>query len=121
MYMTKQEWLDKVKVNSNILRDFVGRYHPVNLRPRKDNESLPTDITAPNAEQACEVVRNQIRKESFDRPDIQFNVALKNEDTDALSSLLSQTWFGVPESTNCWSIPGFSIAVDLLDDPIEEI
>lgn len=118
--MTRQEWLDKVNTNSNILRDFIGAYHPINLRPYANDECISKDITAPNAERACEVIRNQIRKESFDRPDIQFNIALKNEDTDTLSKLLSQTWFGVPESTNCWSIPGFSIAVDLLDDPIEE-
>lgn len=29
-------------------------------------------------------------------------------------------WFGVPESTSCWSIPGFGQAVDLLDDPPED-
>lgn len=120
--MTKQEWLDKVKKNSDILCDFVGAYHPINTRPRSSNEGISADITAPEAERACEMVRNQIRKESvFVRPEVQFNVALQNEDTDTLSSLISQTWFGVPESTNCWSIPGFSIAVDLLDDPIEEI
>lgn len=27
---------------------------------------------------------------------------------------------GVPESTDCWQIEGFSIAVDLMDDPVEE-
>ena len=81
---------------------------------------MSPEITAPQAERACEIVREQIRKTSFERPDVQFNVALQNEDCDTLASLFSSTWFGVPESTSCWGIPGFSLAVDLLDDPIEE-
>lgn len=32
---------------------------------------------------------------------------------------MSETWFGVPESTLCWQIQGFKEACDLLDDPPE--
>lgn len=118
--MLKQDWIAKVKENADVLRDFVDSYHPTNLQSHFDNDVMSPEITAPQAERACEIVREQIRTTSFERPDVQFNVALKNEDTDALSSLLSAVWFGVPESTSCWGIPGFSVAVDLLDDPVEE-
>jgi len=117
--MTNPDWLAKVRANEEVLRDFISRYHPINLRPHKNDEVM-TNITAVQAERACEVVREQIRKESFERPDVQFNTALLNNDGSAIYNLLQSAWFGVPESTSCWGIPGFSIAVNLLDDPIEE-
>ena len=119
-HMTKIKWLNKVKENADILRDLIGIYHPINLPPHKDTEEIASHITAPNAERACETVRNLIRQESMERPDIQFNIALQKEDCDTISSLLSSAWFGVPESTSCWDIRGFAVACDLLDDPIEE-
>jgi len=109
-----------VRANEDVLRDLIGRYHPVNLRPHLGTDAMSPDITAPQAERACEIVRKAIAKESFICPDVQFNVALQNDDAATIASLLQSAWFGVPESTGCWSIPGFSIAVDLLDDPIEE-
>lgn len=118
--MLKKDWIAKVKANADVLKDLVGTYHPANLRPHSGNDVMSPEITAPQAERACEIVREQIRKTSFERPDVQFNTALQNEDADALHSLLSSTWFGVPESTSCWQIPGFSVAVDLLDDPVED-
>jgi hypothetical protein len=77
-------------------------------------------ITAPQAERACEMVRQQIRANSLDNPEIQFDIALTKQDTEAINDLLSSTWFGVPESTSCWGIEGFSVMCDLLDDPIEQ-
>ena len=81
---------------------------------------MSPSITAPNAERACEVVREQIRKESMNNPEIQFDIALTKQDHATISSLLSSAWFGVPESTECWKIRGFAEACDLLDDPVEE-
>ncbi len=118
--MIKENWLTQVKANEEVLRNFIARYHPINLLPNKDTDVMDKDITAPQAERACNIVRAQIRKESFERPDIQFNTALLNNDDNAIYNLLQSAWFGVPESTSCWNIPGFSIAVNLLDDPIEE-
>jgi len=80
-------------------------------------------ITAYNAEAACQNVRDMIRSnESMDRDSMlkKIETAFSTSDVDELMSLLSSTWFGVPESTCCWSIPGFKEAVDLMEDPPEE-
>ena len=82
--MIKQDWINKVKTNANILRDFISRYHPINLRSHRDGETMD-NITAPDAERACEIVREQIRRESFECPDIQFNIALLKEDSNTIS------------------------------------
>jgi hypothetical protein len=117
--MNAQDWLAKVETNKDALRNLISGYHPANLFPRSPQSKMDATITAPNAERACEIVREQIRKESFERPDIQFDIALAKQDHETISSLLSAAWFGVPESTSCWGIEGFNVAVDLLDDPVE--
>ncbi len=117
--MTKQVWMAKVEANKVELRSFICNYHPANLRARKPSDKMATSITAPQAERACEIVREQIRRESLDFPEMMFDIALAKGDSSTISSLLSSSWFGVPESTDCWRIEGFGTAVDLLDDPVE--
>ena len=118
--MEKLHWLNKVRENSKVLTKLIQNYHPQKLAPNPDKKKIDASITAPEAERACEFIRSQIRKdEIWQDPDAIFNSALSNNDVETISGLLSQTWFGVPESTGCWQIPGFSILVDLLDDPVE--
>ena len=119
--MTKKLWLGTVEANKDSLRSLIARYHPLNLERHSPRTKLGAEITAPNAERACEVIRNQIRAESksADKPEIMFDKALENQDASLICLLLSQAWFGVPESNSCWQIEGFSVAVDLLDDPVE--
>jgi hypothetical protein len=118
--MKTKEWFKIVKENKDDLYSLIRRYHPNNLKPHLDEEEVAPFITAPNAERACEVVREQIRKESFDCPEAQFNIALNKKDCETLHSLLSAAWFGVPETTACWQIRGFGVAVNLLDNPPNE-
>jgi hypothetical protein len=118
--MNREQWLNKVVENKDALRSIIARYHPINLAPRSEQDVMDHFITAPQAERACEIVREQIRKESLDNPEIQFDIALAKQDTDTISSLLSSAWFGIPESTSCWQIEGFGLMCDLLDDPIEQ-
>ena len=118
--MKLNDWLQKAKDNKDVLRGLIASYHPINLRPHAPTDKLAVDITAPQAERACEIVRDLIRKESLDCPEIQFDIALQKGDIGTIYSLLQSSWFGVPESTSCWRIPGFGIACDLLDDPVEE-
>ena len=65
-------------------------------------------------------MRNQIRKESPDDPLVAWDKAVASGDIGQIMSLLNSAWFGVPEATECWNIPGFKIAVDLLDDPPDQ-
>lgn len=132
--MTKSRWLQTVADNSDSLRQMVSDYHPSARQPAAfkheavlltDGEVVEVDatsmpITAPNAELACREVRQLIRKEEPVDPVKRWDRALSDGDIATLSSLLSGAWFGVPESTGCWNIPGFDIACDLMDDPPEE-
>jgi len=114
--MTSSRWLQKVLENAAALRELVANYHP-STRVAKPFPVGP--ITAPAAEMACENVREMIRNRETDDPLTRWDKAIVAEDVGTLISLLEGAWFGVPESTGCWNIPGFNVAVDLLDDPPE--
>jgi hypothetical protein len=132
--MTVSRWMQKLTDNAKVLRELVSHYHPSARQPRAiqresilftngdavavDVPSMP--ITAPNAEMACQNVRQEIRRKEPDDPLGRWDRAVSDSDIGTLMSLLHGAWFGVPESTECWGIPGFDVAVDLLDDPPEE-
>lgn len=127
--MTSQEWLDKAKQDETLLTQFVAEWHPRGTRVRKDYSDLDSldsfdamPITASGAEQACKAVRDSIRAKEGQQlaPEYLFKLALDKGDISELNSLLNSAWFGVPESTSCWQIPGFSEAVSLLEDPPED-
>ena len=113
--MTNQQWLAKVRDNQEVLTELIRGYHPAAHSRRR---SLP--ITAPGAEAACEVVRRKIAKEEAGDPVVQFKAAMNTGNLSEISRLLDGAWFGVPESTSCWQIPGFALAVDLMEDPPED-
>jgi hypothetical protein len=118
--MTKEQWINQARANADDLRSLVSEYHPTRVSGRK--QSHRRLITAPNAEAACRNVRSTIVEEQKAKPDPveRFDAALKIGDWAEVSGLLSDAWFGVPESTSCWRIRGFSAAVDLMDDPPED-
>lgn len=119
--MNKNDWLNKLKQNKELLHNFIRSYHPTYLRPNKEGSIMDDSITAPNAEVACELIRGIIRTDWQDMPnptDV-FDLAIQTEDTGMLENLLNSAWFGVPESTACWQIPGFKEVVDLLEDPVD--
>ncbi len=97
------------------------------LRKRSRKRSLPGDWAAgaasPGPEMACETVRVAIAEEqcSLPAPVVRFDQALAANDAEAVCGLLSAAWFGVPESTDCWSIKGFGLSCDLMDDPPESV
>ncbi len=113
--MTETEWLDSVREHYIVLRHFVGCYHPVTLTPKH------AAITADAAEAACRQVRESIKREPrSDMPVDELDNAISAKDVSGIMGLLQAAWFGVPESTSCWRIPGFREAVNLLDDPPDE-
>jgi hypothetical protein len=131
---TRSQWMQVVQDNAETLRQLVSDWHPSARRPAviqresvlfTDGDAVALDvprmvITAPEAELACQDVRQKIRQEEPDDPLTKWDRALAAEDIGAIMSLLSGAWFGIPESTECWSIPGFGLACDLMDDPPEE-
>lgn len=121
--MNKNDWLQKAKDNRPALLDLISRFHPsMNLR----GIGFPV-ITAPNAEKACEGIRKEVESKYSDDfgfnkriATTEFSRALDSQDYFLAYQILSETWFGVPETTDCWSYKGFGKTVELLDDPIEE-
>jgi len=117
--VTNEQWWQVVDLNWDNLCAIVDSYHPGYGRR---NHDFP--ITAIAAEAACEVFREEIHNEAaneLESPLRRFLKAKELRDDETLSTILSQTWFGIPDSTSCWSIPGFGKLCDLLDDPINSI
>jgi hypothetical protein len=119
--MTSAEWIEKAKQSENVLLSLLDNYHPSVLTPANPQEFNSTLFSAPGAEQACEVIRGKIREEHLGNATEQFKTALSEGDVQTCGSLLNSAWFGVPESTSCWRITGFKEAVELLEDPPDDI
>ena len=132
--MTSSEWMTKVRDNEQDLLNLIRDWHPVSrITNHRGTEFVAVDgdlieinkpamtITAPNVERVCANVRKHIIKNEAGKadPTDRFKEAMANSDVSSIMSLLSSAWFGVPESTDCWQIPGFSTACDLMDDPPE--
>lgn len=108
--MTQTEWLATLNEHWDDLKVLVLQYHPrARYRPKK----LP--ITAPGAEIVCEAARRQIATEGAPVTEELLQRLKDSGNSDKLYSLLYDAWFGVPESTECWQIPGFDTLCTLLD------
>lgn len=107
--MNKAEWFLSIEGNDDLLW-LIKTYHP----SRKNKSNLK--ITAPNAELACERIRSKIKNETKEDVVDLFRRALKEEDEQAVLRIFNDAWFGVPESTDCWKIPGFKELVELIEE-----
>lgn len=115
--MTTAEWLAYAKQHQTVLTSLVEHYHPLKRNPFANTHR----ITAPNAEAAAIRIRADIRRNSEGDPTVDFKEAMDSDNVQKINSLLNDTWFGVPESTDCWRIEGFREAVYLMEDlPNEE-
>lgn len=114
--MTTAQWLARAREHGEVLTDLVRTWHPL----RRPDYIGDVTISAQAAEQGCAIVRREVVAKGEGDPVKRFVLALASGDVSAVSTLLSEAWFGVPESRDCWGIRGFSEAVDLLDDPPED-
>lgn len=110
--MTETEWLTEVEQNKDKLISLIECYHPASSRKVKTTVL----ITAPNVERALVGLRKVIEKEFEGSPVEVFKFALAQRDWKRINYLLNDAWFGVPESTACWGITGFSEACSLMED-----
>jgi len=113
--MTSQEWLDKARRGKLALIQLIQDFHPA----LPHTVELPMTITAPRAEEMRQRIVKHMAKD-YD-PVALFNKALDASDVSTVTSVLNRAWFGVPESLDCWSMTGFKEAVDLLDEPPEDV
>lgn len=113
--MTMSDWLAQAKRDETRLTALLRAYHPA--APGEKRE-LP--ITAGRTEAFAQRVRQRIAAAAPYDPVATFQSALAADNVTIVTRLLNEAWFGVPESTDCWSVPGFSEAVALLEDPPDE-
>lgn len=129
--MEKQDWIDVFKDHKNNLRNLVVRFHPssksqvlvADSSVEVSSSVLETAfvITAPTAEEACEVVRQKILNTKPHNPVLTFDDAANDPiDTNQLIDLLNDTWFGLPESASVRNLPGFYALCDLCEGVDEE-
>ena len=106
---TADEWWDLANKYREQLRSLVRNFHPLYIHSQK----MP--ITAPAAEECCEVVREHIRNKTVDDPLECFDQFLAQK-SNGMVTLLNQVWFGIPESMDAHSLPGFSLLCDLCSE-----
>jgi len=87
-----------VKRHREALESIVASYHPSNGR------NYSKRITAPAAEAARQDIVAEVEREG----PIDFKKVIDKRDTSQFLTILNATWFGVPESTDCWNIEGFA-------------
>lgn len=116
--MTTAEWFEQADRVLPKLVALVRAYHPAT----QTMDALPAHrITAGNAELACIEIRSEIRAQAPNGdPATRLWNAVRTRNLSETMLILNQAWFGVPESTSCWSIEGYPEAVALLEDPPED-
>lgn len=113
--LTKSEWMTKVKENRDKLRSLLANFHPNSRADKMNRPALP--ITATTPEMARLNIVGTIKTE---KPLELFDRAVDTNDVRTVDKLLNEAWFGVPESTSCWDVEGFSEAVALMEDLPED-
>lgn len=108
--VTPKQWWDKVELAKPKLVRLIERFYP-----SKDKKpEWVGEITAAAAEAACQLIRDQIDRAE---PVKDFESAIVARDSAVVLTILSDTWFGMPESVACRSEPGFWDLCDLMEGP----
>ena len=114
---TPLDWLCYAKDNEAVLVKFVEKWTPMGT----GRTAYAGPITAPGAEFCRQHIAAAIAKEQTGKlPGAALSDAIKQERIDLITTILNRAWFGVPETTSCWNIPGFSEAVCLLENLPED-
>lgn len=100
---TKNDWWQELESNWINIERLINTFHPVH-----DN-APQMEITAPTAELARKFIASDIKE-------IGNYTKMKDEKDSALSLILSETYWGIPESTECWQYPGFGVLCDLCSE-----
>lgn len=104
-------WWKAVEENWDDLVSLIDRFHPAS-----DNPGTEYEITAPAAEQVCEIFREDIRQNVNANPCERAKKAKQDRNGDELHQIFNQTWFGMPESAEVRYEPGFGILCDLCSE-----
>jgi hypothetical protein len=110
--LLSQEYLQLLTDNFSKIESLVSNYHPYYQHVHHHA------ITAGRAEEFCESVREEIRKENKE-PNL-FE-ALKNKDYIEINRIANSTWYGMPESMESRYEPGFNVLCDLCSEFPDDI
>ena len=115
--MKTQDWIATFNRSKNELRDLIAQFHPSVKAHTSALTKKTYKVTASSAEEACKVVRKQIRQMESQNPITVFDTLAENPaiHIKELTSLLSGAWFGLPESSSVRSLPGFFELCDLCE------
>ena len=112
MINNQNDWWELLTENRMLIRQLIEAFHPASNS--RCGRKMP--ITAATAERFCEAVRRRVEEESFVNPLDQFDVYEKGHDGASMVDLLHQTWFGIPESMDAHSLPGFHDLCELCSE-----
>ena len=110
--MTENDWFIQLEKDKDKIFKIVGQYHPSIVAPPINK----VDITAPNAELARRAIMHQMIREQLGNGLGKLVQALNNRDMSTCYNVMSESWFAIPESTQCWEIEGFKELVSLMEN-----
>lgn len=112
---TKEDWWNLLSENKDKILDLIAKYHPLYQR----QHIMP--ITAERAEQVSQKIRKEIVENSkdvygnYEDPQRRFEALLKDKNSD-INTIINETYWGMPESWNVRSEPGFGVLCDLCSE-----
>lgn len=109
---TKDEWWSMLTERKDQVRTLVVDWHP---RSGEYDNAHGMKITAAAAEELCDAARAAMAGEGPINAGLCFDTLLAARDPD-LAALLSGAWWGLPESAEVRSLPGFMLLCDLCSE-----
>lgn len=106
----KAEFLTKARENEELMKMAIHSFHPYYVDPDFDT-AFSGEITAQRAEDACAVVRREIKRQTTEDPIKQY----LEYDADIIVSIANAVWFGMPESMESRNHPAFGIVCELAE------
>jgi hypothetical protein len=110
--MTTDEWLALYEDNKEDIRRLIRDWHPaLNTVPHRRDR-----ITAPEAEQTCESIRQTIREMTTEDPLAALDRAVAARELPEAINIVNEAWFGIPESTDSRGLKGFFVLCELCSE-----
>ena len=110
---TKEQYWELVNKHWDVLSNLISIYHPGYGKRNHYHK-----ITAQRAENICEKIREEILDDWQIGNECPVKIAEQHKinRSDQIVSIFNQTWFGMPESYEVRSEPGFGLLCDLCSE-----
>ena len=108
--VAKASYLDLARQNQELMKMAIHSFHPYYVDP-DFGTAFSGEITAQRAEDACAVVRREIKRQTTEDPVKQY----LEYDADVIVSIANAVWFGMPESMESRNHPAFGIVCELAE------